>query len=188
MMHTDPSNRGVPPARTPRHSGWTERLRDGTTIEVRPISEHDAELELEFLKHLSPEARGLRFLGLIREPSLEVARELTRLDPTNAAALIAVVPHEGRERQVGAAHFRVNAKGDVCDCSVTVADEWQKRGIGTLLMRHLIEMARTRGIRRMHAAVPAPSESRRRLALQLGFQRAFDHRDPAVTIYQLELP
>lgn len=170
------------------HVGWIERLHDGTLVGIRPISERDAELEFEFLSGLSPEARSLRFLGLIREPSIEVARELTQLDPASEAAVIAVVPHEGRERQIGAAQFHVSPQGDACDCSVTVADAWQKRGVGTLLMHYLIEAARRRGIQHMQAFAPAPSESRRRLASRLGFQRCLDPDDPAVTAYRLELP
>jgi acetyltransferase len=177
--------------RTPRTDqpdpGWNQRLRDGTLVHIRPIRKQDADLELAFLNGLSPEMRGLRFLGLIREPGPDVARGLTDLDPRHAAGFIAVVSDAGRERQIGAAHFHVSPKGDSCDCSVTVSDEWQKRGVGSSLMRVLIEAARERGIRHLRAFAPAHSDGSHHLAAHLGFQRSLDLHDPAVEAYHLEL-
>ncbi|MBN8735832.1 MAG: GNAT family N-acetyltransferase [Xanthomonadales bacterium] len=167
--------------------GWSRRLRDGTLVRIRPIGKQDAELELEFLNRLSPEMRSLRFLGLVREPGPDVARGLTDLDPRRAAGFIAVVSDAGRDQQIGAAHFFVSPKGDSCDCSVTVSDEWQKRGVGSSLMRVLIEAARERGIRHLRAFAPAHSDGSHHLAARLGFKRRLDLHDPAVEAYHLEL-
>lgn len=171
----------------PSSEGWNEKLADGTAVRIRPISEQDAELELEFLNHLSPAFRSSRFLGLVRDPTPEVARELTRLDPACAVGFIALVPHEGREREIGAAQFHVNVAGDRCDASLTVSGEWRKRGVGSLLMRHLIAAARARGIRHMCAYAPNRSGGGDRLAAHIGFQRRLDPRDPATVIYDLSL-
>lgn len=171
----------------PPGEGWNEKLPDGTTVRIRSISAQDAELELEFLTHLSPAFRSSRFLGLIRDPTPEVVRELTNLDPACAVGFIALVPYGGREREIGAAQFHVNATGDRCDASLTVGDEWRQRGVGSLLMRHLIDAARVRGIRHMRAYAPSRSGGGDRLAANIGFQRRLDSRDPATVIYDLSL-
>lgn len=175
------------PSSTSPGTGWNEKLYDGTTVWIRPIDERDAELELEFLNHLSPEFRNARFLGLVRDPSPEVARELTNLDPATDMAFIALVSYQGRDHQVGAAQFRVNAAGDSCDASLAVSGEWRKRGVGSLLMRHLIEAARARGIRHMRAYAPMRSDGGDHLAARIGFQRRQDPRDSATVIYDLPL-
>lgn len=176
----------VPQTSMPPHTGWQTKLYDGTSVWIRPVDRQDAELELDFLHRLSPEYRHLRFLGLVRDPSPEVAQELTDLDPSSAAGFIAVVSHEGRDRQIGAAHFRTNAVGDGCDCAVTVSDEWQKRGVGSSLMRTLVEAARARGIQHMRAFAPARSDGSQHLAVRIGFQRQLDPRDPATVVYHLQ--
>ena len=176
-----------PPTNVPSSAGWHKKLYDGTSVWIRPIDRQDADLELEFLNRLSPEYRSLRFLGLIRDPCPDVARELTDLDPAKAAGFIALVSREGRDRQIGAAHFHANAKGDGCDCSVTVSEEWQKRGVGSSLMRLLLDAARARGIRHMRAFAPARSDGSHHLAARLGFQRRLDPRDPAAAVYHLKL-
>jgi acetyltransferase len=175
------------PTDAPPGEGWNERLPDGTAVQIRSIGEQDAELELEFLTHLSPAFRSSRFLGLVRDPTPEVARELTRLDPACAVGFIALVSRQGHEQQIGAAQFHVNAAGDSCDASLTVSDEWRKRGVGSFLMRHLIAAARARGIRHMRAYAPDRSGGGDHLAANIGFQRRLDPRDPATVIYDLSL-
>ncbi len=164
--------------------GWVERLPDGTRLRIRPIGPDDADLELEFLRHLSPRFRNARFLGLVRDPSPEVARQLTAIDPADSVAFIALVAEAGRERQIGAAQFHVT--GDACDASLTVGGEWRRRGVGTALMRHLIEVARARGLRRMRAYAPPPAAGNA-LADGLGFERRPDPEDPATVVYELAL-
>ncbi len=166
-------------------SGWIERLPDGSNVHIRPIARQDAELELAFLRELSPEFRNARFLGLAHDPSPEVARALTEIDPTHAVALIAVILQDGREREVGAAQF--HASGDVCEASLTVSGEWRRRGVGSALMQHLIQAARARGLRRMRAYGSMRSPSGDHLALRLGFQPRPNPDDPATSLLELDL-
>lgn len=173
------------PSRSAAEAGWQEQLPDGTRVQIRPIAREDAALELEFLDHLSPEFRNARFLGLVRDPSPEVARALTSVDPAEAVAFIAVVSDGARERQIGAAQFHAN--GTRCDASLTVAGEWRQRGVGSALMRHLITAAVARGIRRMRAYAPAQSGGVDHLAARIGFQRRPDPHDPATVLYELDL-
>lgn len=177
----------MPKSNTPSGNGWTEKLNDGTPVRIRSIDGQDAELELEFLQHLSPEFRKARFLGMVRDPSAEVAHTLTDIDPARAMAFIAVASYQGRDHQIGAAQFHVNAAGDNCDASLTVSGEWRKRGVGSLLMRHLIEAARARGIQHMRAYVSIPSDGGDNLIASIGFQRRQDPRDPATVYYDLPL-
>lgn len=182
-----PINRRKAPSNIPPRTGWQTTLVDGESAWIRPIDEQGAELELEFLNSLPPEFHSLRFLGLIREPSPEVARELTDLDPAEAAGFIALISQHGRERQIGAAHFHINAKGDGCDCSVTVSEAWQKRGVGSSLMLRLVDAAKARGVRHMRAHAPARSGGSHHLAARIGFRRRLDRRGPATVVYRLKL-
>jgi GNAT superfamily N-acetyltransferase len=168
-------------------AGWREKLHDGSRITIRAISKDDEELELAFLKDLSPEFQRLRFLGLVRDPDAEVVHELTNIDPRREAGFIAVASRDGEEVEIGAARLRVDADKTRCDCAVTVSEPWQGRGVGSLLMRYLVEEARVRGIRHMYAVDPIACEKTHQLALRLGFRRRPDPDDPAAMIYDLDL-
>ena len=166
---------------------WKERLRDGSDVFIRPIRPADIERERAFLSRLSPEYRAYRFIGLIKRPNDSVARELTCVDPARAVALVALVRERGGDAEIGAAHYCASTDGSRCDCAVTVDPRWQQRGVGRLLMRHLIEVARTRGIRRMYAVDPVRCAGAHRLAERLGFHCRPDPEDPIVTTFELVL-
>jgi GNAT superfamily N-acetyltransferase len=165
---------------------WVERV-DDVLVDIRPIGPADQQREAAFLSRLPPEYHAYRFLGLIKTPSRGVARELTRVDHACEVALVAIVKSADGDREIGVARFRASADGSHCDCAVTVDPEWQQRGIGRRLMRHLIDVARERGIRRMYAADAARCAGAHRLAERLGFHRRPDPEDPLVTTFELRL-
>jgi len=174
-------------AEAPTRTGWSEVLRDGTPALIRPIRKDDAPLERRFLRGLPEDLRRCRFLGLVRSPTEDVVRALTCVDAERETAFIAVISQEGRDIEVGVARFVVSEDGKSCDCSITVAKEWRKRGIGTLLMRHLIDAAKARGIRHMYTTDPLEGAGRHELAARIGFRRRPDPEDPAAVTYELDL-
>lgn len=173
------------PSRDAPH--WTETLADGTHVIIRPIRKEDAALERAFIRRLSPESRRLRFLGQINEASDELVRSLTDIDYRRDVAFVALVHRDGEKREIGVARYGTNEDGTVCECAVTVADEWRSRGLGVALMRHLIDVARLRGIRSMFSIDEADNAGMRDLAKFLGFKRARDPDDATQVIHTLAL-
>ena len=166
---------------------WKERLRDGSVVRIRSIHPGDAERERAFLARLSPEDRAYRFIALIRAPDERVARDLTCTDPEHEVALVALARGGGRETEIGAAQYCTSKDGSRCDCAVAVDPQWQRRGVGRLLMWHLIDVARARGIRHMYAVDPVRCAGAHRLAERLGFHCRPDPEDPVVTTFELTL-
>lgn len=61
--------------------------------------------------------------------------------------LVATVWEEGAERIVGVGRYMADEPGGIrAEVAFTVLDEWQNRGVGTLLFEHLVSIARERGI------------------------------------------
>jgi GNAT superfamily N-acetyltransferase len=166
---------------------WTERLRDSSVIKIRPIGPADADRERAFLERLSPEYRAYRFLGLIKASDASVVRELTQVDPACEVALVAIVESAEGDREIGVARYRASSDNSHCDSAVTVDPAWQQRGVGSVLMRHLIEVAHGRGIRRMYSADAARCEGAHLLAERLGFHSRPDPEDPLITTFELTL-
>jgi len=165
---------------------WHETLRDGTQVLVRPIRKEDAALERAFIERLSPESRAYRFLGQVKV-SDDLVRRLTDLDYQRQVAFVALHNEAGETREIGVSRYCVSDDGTSCECAGVVSDEWQGRGLGHLLMRHLIEVARQRGIKRMFSVDAAANEPMRKLATDLGFERKVDHDYPTEVTYSLDL-
>ena len=165
---------------------WHETLRDGTRVLIRPIQKEDAPLEWAFLERLSVGSRANRFHGEVRVSDVLV-RRLTDVDLARDMAFVALRHDAGEKKEIGVSRFCVGDAGDSCECAITVSDEWQGRGLGTLLMRHLIEVARGRGIKQMIAIVAVGNLAMCNLAASLGFAPESMRDYPGEIVYRLRL-
>lgn len=175
------------PSAGPEYPRWSETLRDHSHVVIRPITPLDKDAERVFIEGLSLEARRYRFLGQVRTPSEALIEQFTNIDYVHEVAFVAVIPEDGHERIVGVSRYSTDESGTNCECAVTVGDEWQNRGLGTLLMRHLIEVARARGIRRMVSIDSAENVRMQDLAAYLGFDTRVDPDDAGQVIHELAL-
>jgi GNAT superfamily N-acetyltransferase len=164
----------------------SEILKDGSRVTIRPIEKGDVGVEREFIMHLSPQSRRFRFLSSIASPSDQLLRQLTDLDKSSEAAFIALTEESGVQREIGVA--RMSAVGDGrAEFAVTVRDDWQHKGLGTLLTRHVIDAARERGILALFSVDASENEPMREFAKHLGFQRDRNPRDATEVIHTLQL-
>jgi len=184
-MHTTPLVPG--PSAGPEYPRWTETLRDRSQVLIRPILPQDKAAERVFIEGLSNEARHFRFLGAISSPGEAMLERFTNIDHVHEAAFVAVVAEDSQERIIGVSRFSSDAAGLSCECAVTVSDEWQDQGLGTLLMKHLIEVARARGIRTMQSIDDADNIRMHDLARFLGFHTRVDPDDGSQVIHELIL-
>lgn len=128
----------------------TFTLRDGRTVEIRPISGDD-QLELQaFHRRLSLESRRLRFFAPLPELSDAMADRLTHLDGVNRAAVVARFPGENAIRGVG--RYERN-DADSAEVAFTVEDSVQSQGLGSELLRRVAAEARAHGFRTLTALV-----------------------------------
>lgn len=165
---------------------WIEALRDGRHVLIRPLEEKDREREYAFIKRLSPESRHMRFLAQINEPSDSLLNTLMDTDNQHRVAYIALAHENGHLIEIGISRYAATGKDD-CECAVTVADEWAHLGLGTLLMKHLINAASKNGYRRMYSVDAASNTPMRNLVRALGFESCIDPRDSHQVIHSRHL-
>jgi len=143
-------------------------LRDGTPALIWPLLHTDAEMLREGFRRLSSESRQHRFLEVLGELDDSMIRRLVdSVDGVEHIALVLIVlPPAGEEGPVGVAHLlQYPDDPATADIAVTVADNWQGRGIGTALVSALLER-RPAAVTRLRTVVEA--DNRRSLALLAG--------------------
>ena len=149
------------------------RLRDGSEVLIRPIEPGDREqLAAEFAR-LSPESRYRRFLVPMTRLTDDMLDYLTEVDHHDHEALVALDPASGEGAGV-ARYVRLEDRPDVAEAAVTVADVWQGRGLGTLLLELLAGRARQEGITRFTALMLAENTDMMELLENLGPVRVVD--------------
>lgn len=129
-------------------------LRDGTPVCVRAIRPDDKDRLRIAFERLSPRSVYQRFLHPVRGLTFDDLRNLTELDFCNHVGLVASVEEQTGERLIAVGRFvRVAPGADIAELGFAVADEYQHRGAATLLLHHLVDMARRGGVREFVALV-----------------------------------
>jgi RimJ/RimL family protein N-acetyltransferase len=164
----------------------THRLRDGAEVLIRPVAPGDRDMLASASERLSDASRYSRFLApttRLTEPMLDY---LTLVDHHDHEALVALDAATGEG--VGVARFvRDGAAADRAEAAVTVIDEWQGRGLGTLLLELLAARACDEGVTRFSALVLGTNTAMIELLRQLGPVRVLA-RDHGTVELEADLP
>ena len=129
-------------------------LPDGTPILLRPIAPDDKERLIDGFQRLSERSRYLRFMSPMSRLSSAMLTYLTEIDYVDHYAVVAFAPEDRGSPGVGVGRYvRVPNEPDVAEAAVAVVDDFQGRGIGTLLLKALETVALHNGIRRFRAYV-----------------------------------
>lgn len=136
-------------ARTaPEH--WTSDvlLRDGRTAHIRPIQPVDADLLREFYARVSDRSKYYRFFSPMPRLSDRDVKRFTQVDHHDRVAFVLTL--QGRMIAVG--RYDVVRAGEA-EVAFLVEDQHQGRGIAQVLLEHLAQAARERGIHKFVAEV-----------------------------------
>jgi nucleotide-binding universal stress UspA family protein/GNAT superfamily N-acetyltransferase len=163
----------------------TITLRDGASLGVRAITPDDKPLIAASFERLSTQSRYRRFFATINVLSSAQLDYLTDVDHHDHEALLAVDPATGDV--LGVARFvRSREDPESAEVAVTVADDWQGRGLGRALLDRLTYRARQEGVRRFTALVQ--SDNPASLGLLTGTGETRSHWDSGVVELVIELP
>jgi len=130
---------------TQAEPGTYALLTDGATIEIRPAGAGDFDAVRDLHARMSPENLYLRFFSMSPAAAEQEAHRVCREPSPDHAALLAVL--DGRLVGCGAYELAGGDGSGSAEVALTVADELHNRGVGTLLLEHLISLARGRGVR-----------------------------------------
>jgi RimJ/RimL family protein N-acetyltransferase len=130
----------------------TETLRDGRRLEIRALKPEDRDGLLAATGRSSGDTLALRFFSPKREFSEKEIEFYTNVDFERHVALAAVVEEAGKPLIVGAGRYIVAQPGRA-EIAFTVEDAHQGRGIASLLLRHLVKIARAAGLEELFAEV-----------------------------------
>ena len=132
----------------------TETLSDGRKVEIRAQRPEDREALLVAFKRASKESIYHRFFAVKRTLSEQNAHFFLDIDFVRHVALVAVTNEDGKPAIIGGCRYVVIEPGRA-DLAFSVIDDYQRRGLGTALMLHLVVIAREAGLRELVADVLA---------------------------------
>lgn len=158
-------------------------LADGTTIQIRPAAPGDLDAVTAMHEAMSPDNAYLRFFSLSRLAGEREARRLCREPGSDHLTLLALAD----SAVTGCASYEALPAPGMAEIALAVADHMHGRGIGTLLLEHLISAARGRGVRTFAASVLAENAEMLKVFADAGLH-AQRHNAGTVIELSFDLP
>ncbi len=156
----------------PRHWEADVLLRDGHTAHLRPIRGDDEERLVEFYAQVSAESKYLRFFAPMPTLSDRDVKRFTHVDYTDRVAFVLTVA----EKIIAVGRFdRItgpDGRGDEAEVAFLVQDAHQGRGIAQLLLEHLAQAGRERGVKKFVAEVLPENQRMIQIFREAGYQVA----------------
>jgi len=160
-------------------------LADGSTVQIRPAGPDDFAAVKAMHEAMSPDNAYLRFFSTSRTAAEREAQRITREPGPDHAALLALYGAE----VVGVASYEVvkNTDGKTAEVAFAVADTMHHRGIATLLLEHLVSLARARQIESFTAETLSENISMLRVFSDAGLP-THTRREEGVVAITIPLP
>jgi len=183
-----PANRRLAICPYPVELEQPVHLPDGQQLLLRPIRPEDEPAFQRLFASLPRETIRLRFLHVMKMLPKALVSRLTQIDYDREMALVLT---EGDGRTDGDLYgiVRFSADPDIekAEFAILLGNEKTGLGLGPMLMRRIIDYARSRGIRRLFGEVLSDNRSMLALCKALGFSRRSVPGDPGVMEVTLEL-
>ena len=155
------------------------KLADGTPVVIRPIRPEDEPLTIDFHTSLSEETVHLRYFGFLKGEALITHERLVQVcygDYDREINLVAERIQAGRnQRQIIAIARLIKSYGaNEAELAIVISDDWQGKGLGTKLLRDLLEIGCTEGLERIVGYVLPENYVMQRICRKQGFEVRFD--------------
>lgn len=168
--------------------------RDGQKIRIRPIRPEDEPLMVDFHESLSVGTVYSRYFQAMKLTQRVAHERLTRIcfiDYSREMALVAEPvdpPESGHSRIMGVGRL-TRVPGDAtAEFALLIADDYQHLGLGSELLRRLLDIGREEGIREVHADILAENLLMQRIARREGFELQYNTDGPVLTARRLLQP
>ena len=155
-----------------------ELLRDGIQIDIRALRREDEADMLAAIEQTSVQSLQRRFFVMKRRFSEQERAYFMDIDFKNHVAIVALADETDRKAIVGGGRYIVFEPGRA-EMAFVVIDNWQGRGIGSILMRHLIQIAADAGLKELTAEVLPENMAMIKVFGKFGFIPA-PRRDPQI--------
>jgi acetyltransferase len=148
----------------------TELTSHGQKVFVRPVKPEDAPLFQAFFQILSPTAIYFRFFSPVKSLSPTMLARFTQIDYDREIALVAFDGEEDGEKMAGVGRVIADPDGKRGEFAIIVGDPWQGKGIGSVLLRRCLHLAKEQGMETVDGVVLAENHPMLNLGRKLGFR------------------
>ena len=160
------------------------KLKDGSDVLLRPIKPEDEPMWLELLASCSKESIYHRFRYDFYFDSHEVASQFCFIDYDREIAIVAEVEEEGKKKLIGVGRLIADPDVEVMEYAVLITDKWQKKELGFTLTNYCLEIAKSRGVKKLIAETTKDNKPMISVFRKLNFKIRFNE-DTTVSVNKM---
>ncbi len=161
----------------PRHWEADVLLRDGSTAHIRPIQPEDAEILVEFYSRVSDESKYYRFFSPMPKLSDRDVARFTQVDHVDRVAFVLLLSGE----MIAVGRYDLVKPGEA-EVAFLVEDRHQGRGIAQILLEHLAQAGRERGVDRFVAEVLPDNHKMINTFRDAGYRMVSEYEDGVMVL------
>jgi acyl-CoA hydrolase/GNAT superfamily N-acetyltransferase len=169
----------------PKELRTTHLLPDGTQIVYRPIHPTDEPRMRDLFYKLSEQSKFYRFMGHLKRVPRSQIEDFVYVDHRNEVCIVGVLPSAAGDEIIAVGNYYLDPKTNRAEVAFTVADAWQRRGIGTFMLKHLVRMARRNGISGFTAEVLVENKGMQTVFNRSGLKVHSHHRGDVIS-YEMD--
>jgi acetyltransferase len=163
-------------------------LADGRTLLIRPIRPEDEPAFQTLFSKLSMEDIRMRFLHAMKILTHSMAARLTQIDYDRQMALVLCSPRTQEETELyGVVRLAADPDNERAEFAILLRRDMTGKGLGSMLMRRIIDYARNKGIRELYGDVLPENRPMLRLCEALRFKIGCHPQDPGTVYVSLAL-
>ena len=148
-------------------------LKDGSKVLLRPIKPSDATMKQDLFYSLSKESVIKRYLGSLKMMPLKRIWPYVVVDYNNEMVIVGIVREGEGESIIAIGSYSRVPNTDLAEVALVVRDDWQNKGLGTILFNYLCEIAKTRGLAGFTAWVMADNSRMMHIFKKSGYQMRY---------------
>jgi len=121
-------------------------LKDGSRVLLRPIKPSDATMKQDLFYSLSKRSVVKRYLGSLKVMPLKRIWPYVIIDYNNEMVIVGTVREGESESIIAIGSYSRVPNTDMAEVALVVRDDWQNKGLGTILFNYLVEIAKKHGL------------------------------------------
>lgn len=130
----------------PKELRTTMLLDDGTLVSFRPIHPTDEAGTRDLFYALSQETVYYRYMSHMKRIPRKQVRNFVYIDHRTEVAVVGTLPEAYGDEIICVGRYFLDPKTNRAEVAFVVRDSWQNRGIGTFILKHLVNIAKHNGI------------------------------------------
>lgn len=130
----------------PKELRTTMLLDDGTLVSFRPVHPTDEAPTRDLFYALSQETVYYRYMSHMKRIPRKQLQNFVYIDHRNEVAIVGTLPEAFGEDIIAVGRYYLDSKTNRAEVAFLVRDDWQNRGIGSFIFKHLVIIAKRNGI------------------------------------------